>query len=321
MTKIIKEVDWNGNHYVFSNEYKDTGFKSHDRLIMRDKNGYEWTGETTWINRPWHRFDLEEALVEVISKAFGDKAHKLIQEINKNSSGIDQSINEFFKRFKPEDIETEIDTIETEEVDKQEALADYLEVDVEEVEYDGGNDFIVDGDRYMVLTDDEADEEFENYCRSLWEDIGLEIGGSIAEQILENAIDPNELEDYVREDIENYVYEDLTDDEVIEECIDEDILIPEDVYDENDEIRDDIDIDGLREDLIEKKFEDVDDYVEYCRDMGYDNEFFSNYIDDDEAVQIIMDAEDVNGDGRGAISSYDGREIDLENGLFVYRID
>lgn len=329
MSKIIKEIDWNGNHYTFTNTFYRTGTKSHDVLTMEDQMGSKWTGETTWINRPWHRFDLEEAFTEIVSKAFGPKAVELIYKINSEAISVEQAIDKFFAQFKPEDIEanpTETNYASAE--DRAKALAKYLEVDADIVTYNennvGADEFEVDGETYRVLTDDEADEAFDDYCRNLWDEVGLDMG-YLTDSLLEYAVDESELEDYVREDISNYVY-DMSDEEVADECVNEGIVESEEVYDENSdaytpELKDDVDFDDLREKLIESKFDEVDDYVEFLRDAGFDDEFFKNFIDEDKAVEVIKDAEDVTGGGRGALAYYDGAEIDLDNGLFAYRID
>ena len=324
MAEIIKEIDWNGNHYTFTNTFYRTGTKSHDVLTMENQMGEKFVGETTWINRPWHRFDLEEAFTEIVSKAFGPKAVELVRNINEEAYSVTDAIDKFFAEFKPEDIqvnqEVEYDSSEEARIN---ALAKYLEVSADIIESVGDNEFEVDGETYKVLTDNEADEEFDNYCRSVWDDIGLDIGGYITDSILEYAVDEDELSDVVRDDISNYVY-DISDEEVADECINENIVSEEDVYVDGDtygSLRDDIDIDDLREKLIDEKLSDIDDYAEYLRNTGFDSEFFKNYIDEDKAVEVIKDAEDVNGSGRGAIAYYDGAELDLDNGLYAYRVN
>lgn len=329
MAEIIKEIDWNGKHYTFTNNFYRTGTKSHDILIMEDEDGNSWTGETTWINRPWHRFDLEEAFDEIVGKAFGQKALELVREIDKDAYSVEQVIEEFFAKFDPKDITLgthDEEAFDTSEEGRRRALANYLEVSPEIIESNGyDNEFTVDGETYKVLTDDEADEEFENYCRNLWDELGLDIGDYITDSILEYAVDEGELEDVVREDIESYVYE-MDDEEVADECVNEGIVSSEEVYDEesdsyNPELKDDVDFDDLRTKLIEEKMSDIDNYGDYLRNMGFDSNFFKNYIDEDKAVEIIMDAEGVNGNGRGIISYYDGAELELDSGLYAYRID
>ena len=324
MGKIIKEVDWNGHHYTFENTYRNTGTKSHDVLTMRDENGNSWTGETTWINRPWHRFDLEEAFSEIVSKAFGPKALELIYEINKTAHSVTDAIDTFFSKFDAKDISSsETSTYDDSEDARKQALANYLQVEVEDIESNGNNEFEVNGATYRVLTDEEADYEFDNNVRSLWDDLGLEgVGSYLKEWILENALDEDELEDVVREEVDYDVNDYLDDEEVVEECIDYDIISRDDAYDEDDELKDNLDMDYLREQLTYKRLEDIDSYGEYLIDRGWDENALSQYIDEEKVIEAIKDDIDVNGSGRGQeLAYYDGDELDLDNGLFAYRID
>ena len=328
MAKVIKEIDWNGNHYTFTNTFKSTGTKSHDILTMEDQNGNSWVGETTWINRPWHRFDLEEAFDEIVSKAFGPKALAMVREIDQTGHSVEQVIETFFSKLKPEDIQANPETITDTSADARLlALAKYLEVEPEEVEEVGENEFSVNGDTYRVLTDEEADYDFDERVRSLWDELGLdEIGDNFRDYVLENCIDTDQLEDLVRDDISDYVYN-MSDEEVADECIDEGIVESEEVYDEESdewspELRDDVDFDDLREQLIDEKFNQVDDYVEYFRDLGYDADFFKDYIDEEAVIDALKDDIDVNGGGRGQeLSWVNGEEIELDNGFYAYQVD
>lgn len=327
--KKIYEIDWNGKHYTFEREIKRTGTKTHDILTMEDEIGSKWVGETTWVNRPWHRFDLEEAFVEIVGKAFGKGQQEKLFEINKTAHDVTEAIDKFFAQLKPEDIEAGEDvTVKYSEDARREALAKYLKVDLEDVEQLGKNDFSVNGEEYEVYTDKEADEEFDRRVRNLWDDLGFELFGKsyLGDWVLEYAINDSELEDYVREDIDNFVY-DLDEDQLVSECIDEGIVKPEDVYDEesdvmNPEYKEDLDFDDLREKLIELRFNEIDNYAEYLRDLGYDDEFFKDFIDNELVIDAIKDDIDVNGSGRGQeLAYYDSEEHDLGNGLFAYRVN
>lgn len=324
MGKIIKELDWNGHHYTFENTFRSTGTKNHDILTMTDENGNSWTGETTWINRPWHRFDLEEAFTEVVSKAFGPKAEKLILEINNNAHSVYDAIDKFFKQFKPEDISShDMKTFDDSEEARRQALANYLEVSVDTVESNDNNEFNVNGETYRVLTDEEADYEFDDRIRSLWDEMGLELVSSyMRDWILENALDEDALESLVREEIERDVYDWLDETEVVDRCIDYDIVEKEDVYDEDDNIKEDVDLDSLKEKLVDSEFENIDNYAEYLFDRGYEEDVLSDYIDEETVIEALKDDIDVNGSGRGQeLSYFDGEELDLGNNLYAYRID
>ena len=129
---------------------------------MEDEKGNSWTGETTWINRPWHRFDLEEAFTEIVSKAFGPKAVELLHKINETAHSVESAIETFFEKFDAKDIEPEEETHQDTSYEaRKKSLATYLEVSVEDIEEVGHNEFEVNGETYKVLTDEEADEEFE----------------------------------------------------------------------------------------------------------------------------------------------------------------
>ena len=319
---IIKEIDWNGHHYTFTNTYKNTGTKSHDYLTMTDDNGNSWTGETTWINRPWHRFDLEEAFHEVMSKAFGPKALALAQEISKTAHSVEGAIETFFEKFSPEDISSnEVEHQDTSEEARKQALASYLEVNLEEVEESGDNEFDVNGATYRVLTDDEADDAMRESIRNLWDDLGIEgVGGWMRDWILENAVDNDRLKDEVEENIRYDVDENMSDDDVVAECISNDIISEESAYDEDGNIREEVDMDDLRDKLIETRLEDVDSYAEYLKDLGFEDDFFKDYIDDEKAIDALVDDVDVNGSGRGQeLAYYDGDELELDNGFYAYR--
>lgn len=328
MAEVIKEIDWNGHHYTFTNTFKSTGTKSHDILTMTDENGNSVIGETTWINRPWHRFDLEEAFTEIVEKAFGKKALKLITDINEKAHSVEDAIGTFFSKFKPEDIEFE-EKVEADasEENRKASLAKYLEVDADDLESISKNEFEVNGETYLVLTDEEADNEYYEYIKNLWYDLGAKgIVDYLGDWIIDNIIDTEALADAARADIADYIY-DMADEEVADECISEGICEPADVYDEESDVmqpdfREDVDFDDLREQLIDSRIAEVeDDPVEYFRNLGFDDSFFEDYIDEDEAIDAIRDAIDVNGEGRGSLSYYDGAEHDLNDGFFAYRID
>ena len=192
INETIAIVDYNNHHYTFVNEFHRTSTKSHDVLIMTDENGHKWSGETTWINRTWHRFDLEEAWTEIVGKAFGKKAQDLVYEINKSAHSVTDSIYKFFEKLDASDIETIENTSykEFSDEDRKLALAKYLNVDSESVESNSFNhEFEVDDATYLVLTNDEADEEFRESIENLWNDLGLECASDYTRDwILENAL-------------------------------------------------------------------------------------------------------------------------------------
>ena len=118
----------------------------------------------------------------------------------------------------------------------------------------------------------------------------------------------------------------MSDEELVEELIDSAICEYNDLYDEEGNIKEDINLDNYKEELIEKKVRDEmqnQSFGEYLQDLGYDDDYIvERFVDDEEAIEAIMDDIDVNGSGRGQeIASYDGDELEISADLFAYRID
>ena len=94
------------------------------------------------------------------------------------------------------------------------------------------NTFEVDGAEYLVLSEDEREEEFYNYQKSLIDDMGLESFSEWAQDyIIDNFVDDKRLEDdlfeAMHESYRNYIedlkYENTLDEELKENnCEDED---------------------------------------------------------------------------------------------------
>lgn len=319
MGKIIYETDWNGKHYTFENEFHSTGVKNHDVLIMNDGES-EYKGETTWINRPWHKFDLEEAWEQIAKKAFGEKAYKMAVEINQGASSVTGAIAEFFSKLKPEDVSGGKETAQ--EADKKTALAKYLGVDPSELSDTGKDAFEYDGATYEVLTDDEADDELEYAAESLWDGMGLEgVDADFKEWILDNALDEDFYRDYVtdmaRDEVDN-----MYDEELVSACVDADLIKEKDAYDEDGDVKDDVDIEGLRDKLVDAKVDETIENMspsEYFGDYDITDIGIDHRIDKDKIIEYIKDSHDV--DGRGSLLAYyDGVEHDLGGDLYAYRI-
>ena len=97
--------------------------------------------------------------------------------------------------------------------------------EIEEIMINGYDEIEVDGATYKILTDDEAEEEFESYQKDLFDDMGLS-GFSTGFQtwIKENALDKDYFDDVVRESMEMYI-EDIKyegEDRLLEEMEDAD---------------------------------------------------------------------------------------------------
>ena len=185
-------------------------------------------------------------------------------------------------------------------------LLEYLGYEeVEEITINGYNEIEIDGATYKILTDDEAEEEFESYQKNLFDDIGLS-GCSESFQcwIKENALDKDYFDDIVREDCENYI---------------EDIK-----YDGEDRLLEEMENAGVEteEEFLEYLIDNAGDSIEYV-----EGNFGSDYLDtllnhNPWIIDLDVIIEEIKSwDGRRCLAYYDDEELELDNGYFAYRID
>jgi hypothetical protein len=210
--------------------------------------------------------------------------------------------------------------------DKKQALADYLEVDVEEIEdgYDE-NHFEVNGEEYMVLSEDESYDEFKDWEMSLIDDMGLDaFSENFQEHILENCINDSWFEQVAEEEADFYIG-DMSDEDLLEYAHDHKIAKKIDDVDDEDFDRSDIE-DECKEIYEEEILEQgISEYFENIYGRGWAKEMkdtLQNEIDWEKVIEDMYDW-----DGRdtvwGSMAGYDGevRELDKVNGeyLFAYR--
>ena len=312
---------------------------SHSILTMEDEYGNEYEGEETWSNRPWHRFELEIPFINLVKTAFGEEASELAYSIaegtdNDRAGNIDELIEKFFAKLTPEMIKKEVKPEDEITEEKKEALAKWLDTSVDDIEVTKDGTFRTsDDEEYKVLTDEEADEELTEIVEHLWsyecessiQQASNYLGDYTIEDIMEYAVDEDAAMDWVREDIEDAINS-YDDDYVIERLIDLDKCEYDDIYDDEGEIKDDVDIDSLRETLIDAEIQEYDDPIEYAENVFGNTDYYKeiidyyNLIDDEEAINVIRDAI-LTGEGRGEyIATYDGDENE-QDGFFIYRID
>ena len=209
------------------------------------------------------------------------------------------------------------------------ALATYLGVEEDEIT-EGYDDtvFEVNGEEYLVLDDDEADEAVVDDIENIIDDMGLEaFTDSMQDWIVGNAIDNAEWFDEALEEDMNFYVDDMSDDEVVENAIDYNIIDEDGAYvedeDGNQEINPGLYIEDLGEKLVQALIDEQDDAYEW-----YVYNFGENSVRDliKEGVltldyQAIAD-EVIRWDGRGnSLASYDSDEIELDDGLYAYRIN
>ena len=209
------------------------------------------------------------------------------------------------------------------------ALATYLGVEEDEIT-EGYDDtvFEVNGEEYRVLDDDEANEAVVNDIEDLIDDMGIEaFTPAMKDWIVDNAIGNDEWFDEALEEDMNYYVDDMSDDEVVENAIDYGVIDEDDAYvedeDGNQEINPDLDIEDLGEKLVQELIDrEPDAYEWYVYNFGEDS--VRDLIKDGTLTldyQAIAD-EVMRWDGRGnSLAPYDFEEIELDNGLYAYRLN
>jgi hypothetical protein len=225
----------------------------------------------------------------------------------------------------------------TEDFDEDEriqALAEYLGIDPSEISNIYDNEFETPEGDYLVVDEDEARELAEDSIRNIFDDLGLDsFTPDFKDWIIMNALDNEWFEDAVRESMESYM-EDIEDEassmgydnRLIEEMHDHGVIRDDDFEIDEDgepnlrELKEDIDVDYLKEDYLDILVDNAGDPVDYCADsFGWDwvTEMATqhNLIDMDEVVDQCIQEDGV----AHFIARYDGDEIELENGLYAYR--
>ena len=166
------------------------------------------------------------------------------------------------------------------------------------------NTFEVDGAEYLVLSEDEREEEFYNYQKNLVDDMGLDAFTEWGQDyIINNFTDDGRLADdlfeIMYESCRNYI---------------------EDLKYEN----------RLEEELKENNCEDEDEYLELLTEenpiewyiMNFGEEDFHNmiktcdYIKWDDVINWVARE-----DGYSCLAAYDGEELELQDDLYAYRIN
>ena len=205
--------------------------------------------------------------------------------------------------------------------EKIEALSEYLGEPVEEKydDYYVGED---SGEEYLVLTEEEADEQAKEYIKGFLHDQGIEgFSRNFQDEITNYCLDTDRLEnlmeDYIKETWDNQ-----DDETIIEQALSDGEISEDDLYDEDGELREEIDVEDLREKCVDKDIEsmrgDVVNFIE-TQYMSFENAGINieDYIDVDEVADRCIEW-----DGRGPqLASYDGEEIELGNDLYAYRVD
>lgn len=228
-----------------------------------------------------------------------------------------------------EEGDEEIMKLEEKKIDsetKKDELAKFLEVETDEIEdgYDD-NHFEVNGDEWMVLTEDESYDEYKEWEMSLIDDLGLEaFTENFQKHILENCINEDFFDTVAEEEADFYISE-MDDEELLEYAHDHKIAKDiDDVDDEN------FDRSDIEEDCKEEYEEEIlklgmSDYFENIYGRGWVKEMkdtLEKEIDWEQVIEDLYDWDDRN-TLWGSMAGYDGvvHELDKVNGewLFAYQ--
>ena len=213
--------------------------------------------------------------------------------------------------------------------ERRDALADFLNIDGSEIEESYGKVLSADGGEYLVVDDDEADEEFADYQRSLWDDLGIEsFSESFQEWIMDNAVNSDWFEEAMEESNRFYCEDimseqsDVYGSRLVEECYDRNLINDEDFEVDEDGDIDYTDCKKDNDELVELLADDMseDDPIEWYR-SNFGDDDFRRVVKDNNLVDIDAVIDEVQTwDGRGpSLAGYDG--VENESGdFFIYRV-
>ena len=171
------------------------------------------------------------------------------------------------------------------------------------------NTFEVDGAEYLVLNEDEREEEFYNYQKNLIDDMGLESFTEwVQDYIINNFVDDEWFIADMKEHFEYYISD------IREEPSD------------NEEFEN-----RLQEEMAEVSCKDEEEFLNYHCDLENPIEWFLNNFGQDEFNATVKEYDLINWDdvinwvaredGYGCLAAYDGEELELQDNLYAYRIN
>lgn len=253
---------------------------------------------------------------------------KMVEAVNKEVELEHQRLSEDFEDPDLENDETQLAN------HKREALAEYFGCDVEDISWDGDNQFSYGNEEYIVCDLEEARNLAIEYVKNVIDDLGLEsFTEDFKDQILNDAkyFDYDTVRGWMHTSYEGYA-EDLeyeSDSEfgnrLIQEMYDQGILTDEDFEEVDGEpdymnLRPEVNFDDKREEFVDRLCEDMDP-VQWLEDIYGTGRDFAKVVSDNDLIDWdVVAAECVDIDGIAhSIASYDGKEIELEDGWYAYR--
>ena len=190
-----------------------------------------------------------------------------------------------------------------------------------------------DGEEYLVLDSDEAREAAIEAVKNDLDDMGIEsFTDDFKDWAYRNAIETDWFDDALRESEEFYADDIESEDDneygnrLIHEMYDEGILEDDDFEKDEDgeidytRVKETVDIDSKKEDFVDKLVENMGDAVEWYRSEFGEDELArtvrdNNLIDADAVAEEAIDWDGV----EHFLASYDGEEIELDDGWYAYR--
>ena len=230
-------------------------------------------------------------------------------------------------------------------MEKIEALAEYLDVNVDDIEEIYDNTFIVNDEdsefyeqEFVVYTDYEADEAVKEDLENIIEELGWVVNLPIEDYVRNDTW----FDDAKHESNEFYARDimsesdDVYESRFVAECVDRGIIPTDDGWFEEDEepkltivklidgTSDAIyDAEDFFDEFVESLDSDYEDSYEWFVDnfgeseLGYYIENGSLSIDFDQLAEDVIQY-----DGRGnSLSSYDGEEHELDGDYYAYRVN
>ena len=196
--------------------------------------------------------------------------------------------------------------------EKIKVLAEFLGIEESEI-LKGYRDNIFetsDGEEYLVVTDEEADDEFYDYEAELIDELGLDAFSDWAKDyIIENCVDTEWFENFYYEDYESYANDIETE------------SASSDEYENR-----------LEEEMAEAECTTIEEFVEYMVDRIRDDlvgqfefDFGKDQLADVVSRYDLLDMDAVidyikEQDGRGNMAGYDGIENE-EGEYFIYKLN
>ena len=190
-------------------------------------------------------------------------------------------------------------------LNKIKAICNFKEMSINELKEINENIFTIDNEAYYVLTDNEAQEMYEEIEKDLINDLGLEGFTEYAQQyIIDNCLNIDWFNDAMTEANENYVYD----------------LEEEDLQ----ELLDDYHVETAEDLIYEFNSQYENGYQWYKEIFGTEDiQYLINKHDLLDIDAVIAFCQEI--DGRGhIIASYDGIENEVEIDditYYIYRLN